>query len=274
MHQHLFKTKEEISQWLKSRGINRFTILPSEQFGYIVDVGQSVILSWMENQEKITNFPIKFNIVYGDFICNNNSLVSLEGSPYEVKGDFDCRSNNLSDLIGSPVIVRGQFNFSHNVVVSLQGGPVEVGGDYTGAFNLLTDLVGAPKQINGEFNVYNNLLTSLKGSPQKIGRSFGLYRNKLKNLEGCPEVINEFLDCSFNELDSFLYLPKDVGRAILWASNPELEAKHPYCEYLEEIQEYQKIEALALKEKADITAELMPSSGDLIENQKTKNLKI
>ena len=54
------------------------------------DVDGHVILSVL-NLKKI---PWKFNIVTGDFDCENNKLTTLENSPKEVGGDFYCRNNN------------------------------------------------------------------------------------------------------------------------------------------------------------------------------------
>jgi hypothetical protein len=41
-------------------------------------------------------------IVQGDFICFNNNLESLKGSPAVVSGDFYCFNNKLTSLEGAP----------------------------------------------------------------------------------------------------------------------------------------------------------------------------
>jgi len=83
-----------------------------------IDVDGSVnILFW---QHLITKFPFKFNKVNGEFICNNNKLLSFEGSPVEVNGDFLCYNNRLTSLKGCPKIIRGSFNCQLNNIKSFE----------------------------------------------------------------------------------------------------------------------------------------------------------
>ena len=90
---------------------------------------------------------IKFGNITGDFICCDNYITSLEGSPQKVGGDFNC---------------------SHNELTSLEGSPQEVDGFFKCYGNSLTDLKGAPQKVGGGFICYKNRLTSLEGLPQEI----------------------------------------------------------------------------------------------------------
>ena len=64
--------------------------------------------------------------VKGDFICCNNNLTSLIGSPHTVGGSFDCYNNNLTSLAGIPKIV------GNNAIV----GMTFDGNAYDGNFNI------------------------------------------------------------------------------------------------------------------------------------------
>jgi hypothetical protein len=52
---------------------------------------------------------IRFNKVSGNFYCDNNQLISLEGCPKEVGRDFNCSENKLTSLKGSPKKINGFF---------------------------------------------------------------------------------------------------------------------------------------------------------------------
>jgi len=81
--------------------------------------------------EKLTDFKgVRFGVVTGNFICSNNSLTSLEGSPQKVGVGFDCSSNKLTSLEGAPQKVGWGFYCSRNKLTSLVGAPQEVGGGF------------------------------------------------------------------------------------------------------------------------------------------------
>ena len=57
-------------------------------------------------------------------------------------GDFDCEKNNLITLEGSPSYVGGDFFCSDNKLISLEGIPKEIGGEFS-------------CRINPIFRIYN-----------------------------------------------------------------------------------------------------------------------
>lgn len=124
-----------------------------------IDVDGSVYISSRE----LTEIPLKFNKVSGNFNCQNNYLSTLEGSPKYVGGVFNCYNNQLTSLQGSPNFVDGYFD-CHN--------------------NKLTNLVGCPKEVGGSFNCYNNNLTSLEGCPNEVNGYFYCDNNPLESLKG------------------------------------------------------------------------------------------
>ncbi len=91
-----------------------------------IDVNGDVGLSY----GVLTELPLVFNKVTGDFYCYENRLTSLKGSPKWVGGNFSCYDNHLT---------------------SLEFSPEYVGCDFFCDFNDLTDLVGSPKYIGGDF---------------------------------------------------------------------------------------------------------------------------
>jgi hypothetical protein len=59
-----------------------------------VDVSSSVIISWLS----LTELPVKFGRVYGNFDCSGNKLTSLKNCPDYIGGSLNFTNNNLSSL--------------------------------------------------------------------------------------------------------------------------------------------------------------------------------
>lgn len=175
---------------------------------------------------------INFGECRASFVCRNNKLKSLEGSPKKVGGGFDCSNNNLSSLEGAPSIIYGNFKCTGNFITSLENGPKDVTGDFNcednqiktlkdspkivgGSFNCnkneLISLEGAPNSIFGNFRCSQNKLTTLEKGPKKVTGSFICMHNKLTSLKGLPEKMGELLDCRKNPLKSLEYLPLEIG---------------------------------------------------------------
>lgn len=64
----------------------------------------------------MSEIPIKFNKVTGNFLCDHNLLRNLKNSPNWVGGRFDCRNQYgvLRSLEGAPAYVGYDFNCSEN----------------------------------------------------------------------------------------------------------------------------------------------------------------
>ena len=116
------------------------------------DVDGDVNLSEMD----LTELPMKFGKVHGNFWCHYNKLTSLEGGPREVTVNFYCFQNKLTNLEGGPSEVGGNFDCSDNTLTSLEGCPREVGGGFWCSNNKLTNLEGGPREVSGGFYCYNN----------------------------------------------------------------------------------------------------------------------
>ncbi len=153
MSDQFFKTHKETKAWLDKMGVDEYIIRDD----LTVDVAGEVILT----HEAMEYFPVRFGVVSGEFYCNKNQLISLNGAPRECR-DFDCSNNQLTSLEGAPLECRS-FYCQHNH---------------------LTNLVGAPKTCK-DFYCYGNRLTNLKGAPEKCHK-FGCNDNALINLAGAP----------------------------------------------------------------------------------------
>ena len=70
-----------------------------------IDVNGEVNLCFND----LTELPLIFNKITGDFDCGNNRLTSLKGSPRWVGGYFNCSLNNLTSLEFSPDYVGSGF---------------------------------------------------------------------------------------------------------------------------------------------------------------------
>jgi hypothetical protein len=90
----LFESFKDIDSICKKYRIGGYTINSDGS----VDVDGNVDLS----QWDLTEIPLKFGKVSGDFDCYGNQLTTLEGAPKSVGGDLDCRYNQLTTLEGAP----------------------------------------------------------------------------------------------------------------------------------------------------------------------------
>jgi len=96
----------------------------------------------------LTKLPVKFNVVKGDFNCNDNNLTSLEGCPNTVGDNFDCSFNDeLQTLVGGPDLVKEDYDCSFTSITTLEGGPESVGDIYNCRDTELNSFVEAPEFI-------------------------------------------------------------------------------------------------------------------------------
>jgi len=118
---------------------------------YSIDVDCHISFHSMED---LTELPIRFNIVSGDFSCSRSGLTSLEGSPKYVEGSFWCHDMlQLKSLKGSPEYVKVSYDCDSNDLTSLEGCPKYVGYNFRCCDNNLQSLKGAPEFIGGEWNI-------------------------------------------------------------------------------------------------------------------------
>ena len=120
---NFYKNKRQIINWLEKHKVKSYTLVPDEQYIFIVNVTGAVYLS----NKDLTNIPVKFNEVNGDFYCNHNQLTSLEFCPQKVDGNFSCSHNQLTSLEFCPQAVTGIFYCSDNQLTSLEFCPQTVG---------------------------------------------------------------------------------------------------------------------------------------------------
>jgi hypothetical protein len=102
----MLTNKEYIKNWLDEYEITNYNI--NEDL--TVDVDGDV---WIDNRN-LTEIPVKFNIVKGDFNCNNNQLTSTEFFPKEVYCSFYCDCNNFKNLDNFPKIVTEWITIGRN----------------------------------------------------------------------------------------------------------------------------------------------------------------
>jgi hypothetical protein len=102
----------------------------------------------------LTKLPsiLKNITVDGHFDCSHNNLTSLENASKSVSGDFICNNNKLmTSLAGAPKYVGGDFWCSYCMLTTLEGAPEFVDKSFMCYNNKLTSLVGAPKTVVGNF---------------------------------------------------------------------------------------------------------------------------
>ena len=124
-----------------------------DQDNYKEYIGKTVKVNGYVNLSNLglTEIPINFTEVGGNFYCHENKLIDLEGAPEKVGGDFYCTWNKLTTLEGCPKEVGGSFYCSWNQLTSLEDSPKEVGGFFDCSYNPLKSFEGRPEFIGGEF---------------------------------------------------------------------------------------------------------------------------
>jgi hypothetical protein len=148
----LFESFKDIDSICKKYNIINYTI---NEDGTI-DVNGDVNLSY----KGLTELPLEFRNVTGNFSCHSNLLTSLEGCPKSVGGDFYCYSNELTSLKGSPRSVGGGFHCYHNLLKNLKGCPQTVGSNFICRDNKLFSLDGIDRiSVGGDFFISNNPCT-------------------------------------------------------------------------------------------------------------------
>ena len=102
---NFYTDKQQIINWLDSYAVKNYTLVPDEQYIFIVNVNGNVDLS----DKDLINIPVKFNEVNGDFHCHDNQLTSLQFSPTKVGGSFYCYDNQLTSLEFCTQAISGNF---------------------------------------------------------------------------------------------------------------------------------------------------------------------
>lgn len=110
-----YKEYDQVRVWLDENRVHNYTINDD----LTVDVKGSVNIY----NNRLSNIPVKFNKVMGDFMCYKNRLTSLEGCPKYINGWFDCSNNRLTSLEYCPEYIGGQFNCTYNELTTLKGSP-------------------------------------------------------------------------------------------------------------------------------------------------------
>lgn len=100
--------------------------------GYTINTDQSINVDGDVDlfAQELTQLPLKFGVVSGNFDCGSNKLTSLEGCPRHVGGNFDCQNNLLTTLAHNPESIGGNFNCNDNQISSLEYCPESIGGNF------------------------------------------------------------------------------------------------------------------------------------------------
>lgn len=153
----------EICKTLKKFGINAKKIHRDGT----VDVDENIDLI----NKGLSELPLKFGQVNGNFLCCDNELTSLKGAPQYVSGIFSCARNKIT---------------------SLEGCPKEIGEDFICCVNELTSLANAPTSVGGDFNCSDNEISDLSNIPtQHIGGKFYGLKNKITDTSALTNIAIE-----------------------------------------------------------------------------------
>ena len=161
--------------------------------------GQVHVSGNVELTSELSQLPVSFGRVDGDFWCQGNKLTSLQGAPVHVGGAFWCHDNKLTSLQGAPRHVHENFWCHRNKLISLQGAPDHVGGVFWCRSNKLTSLQGAPRHVGAAFLCSHNQLTTLHGAPDHVGGALDCSDNPLNSLQGASAHVGGRFVCIYNK---------------------------------------------------------------------------
>ena len=128
----------------------------------------------------LTELPLKFGKVSGNFSCPNNNLTSLEGSPSSVGGYFHCYNNQLKSLSGISKYISGNIDCRYNE---------------------LRDVKGIKDGWRGEFYVVGNPVAKIfKLFPEERWDEVIEYLNEFDVIRDGKVVILQALELVFHEM--------------------------------------------------------------------------
>jgi hypothetical protein len=101
-----YQSESEVREICDKYGIENWSINSDG----LVDVqGDVYLYKQLFPSVGLTELPLQFGKVTGDFDCSNTRLTTLKGDPHRVGGRFDCDMNNLTSLEFCPLSVGGDF---------------------------------------------------------------------------------------------------------------------------------------------------------------------
>ena len=128
---------DKVAEICKEFGIYNWSIRDG-----LVDVDGDVDLCGVG----LTELPLKFGKVSGDFNCSSNKLTTLEGGPKEVSGGFICAFNKLTTLEGAPKWVGADFYSACNSITTLEHMPNVRGVIYLGSNRLPREILNLTQE--------------------------------------------------------------------------------------------------------------------------------
>ena len=89
---------------------------------YVINKDGSVdVYGDVKIPNEMTEIPIQFGMVSGNFNCSAIEITSIKGAPREVGGVFSCSYTNITSLEGAPREVGGNFWCGDTEITSLDG---------------------------------------------------------------------------------------------------------------------------------------------------------
>jgi hypothetical protein len=157
--------KSEIDEICNEYDIKNYIINPDGS----IDVEGSVDLSY----KRISELPLKFNMVSEYFNCSNNQLTTLEGAPNYVGKDLFCQNNKLTSLDGFPNVVGGESWIQYNPIheITRLFGYTKIYLEYQETYNFVRKDSKVVKYLFEEaLNDYNEYYNKEVKLPEEIYR--------------------------------------------------------------------------------------------------------
>lgn len=178
----MFKTKKEVKSWLDEYGVKGYTINKDLS----VDVKANIKLT----DKKLNYLPVQFNMVAGDFFCNDNMLTDMVGFPKAIWGDINCWNNQISSFKGCPKYIKGSFYCHENFLTSLEFCLEKVDKTFCCAENQLTSLEFGPKYVGADYVAQDNKITSFEFAPLEVGGNMDFYYNPLERVDNLKTIFS------------------------------------------------------------------------------------
>lgn len=208
-------SKEAIKAWLSSVGITSSYTINND---LSIDMDNDVDLY----QCNLTEIPVVFERVNGNFDCSHNALTSLDFLPKEIMGDLEISHNQLKNLKGISSSISKNLFCNSNPLETLEYFPDYIGHKVVLKKLNLTNLIGMENsQIKGSIIIeHNPLLTSVEGLPEVCKSSLIIRKCALTSLVHCSKEVGNHFDCSHNNLVNLEGAPEKVNADFACSDNP------------------------------------------------------
>jgi len=170
------------------------------------------------SERGLSEIPIPFGEVTGDFRCGDNPIKSLKNAPFHVGGDFDCSDTSITSFEHVPEYIGGELIAYNTKVIDFKGCEnIKIRWHiYCAKSSKLESLEGIPNGISGI-----TCTDCPKLTPYEMRHLLfcNLFRGCQSDHREADELINEFMD--FKKRNTYDEIAEEFMRIVEELENME-----------------------------------------------------